>query len=106
MALYGPVQLGRVVSVIRCIGVATAPAAGTDWLVRGLRYGRRRYPMSFSRLPPHMLPYCNFRSLTPGVTNTRVMRFESVPHLKSFDGYGISTVCASTTPFGLALAPG
>ena len=24
----------------------------------------------------------------------------------SFGGYGISTVCASTTPFGLALAPG
>ena len=72
----------------------------------GLRYGRRRYSMSFSRLPPHMLPYCNFRSLTPGATNARVMRFESVPHLKSFDGYGISTVCASATPLGLALAPG
>ena len=26
--------------------------------------------------------------------------------LKSFDGYGISTVCASATPFGLTLAPG
>ena len=24
----------------------------------------------------------------------------------NFSGYGISTVCASTTPFGLALAPG
>ena len=33
------------------------------------------------------------------------MRFQSVPLLKSFDGYGISTVCASTTPLGLALAP-
>ena len=28
-----------------------------------------------------------------------------VPLLKFFGGYGISTVCASTTPFGLALAP-
>ena len=26
--------------------------------------------------------------------------------LNNFGGYGISTVCASTTPFGLALAPG
>ena len=26
--------------------------------------------------------------------------------LKLFSGHGISTVCASTTPFGLALAPG
>ena len=33
-------------------------------------------------------------------------RFKGVPVLKSFEGYGISTVCASTTPFGLALAPG
>ena len=31
--------------------------------------------------------------------------FGSVPLLKSFDGNGLSTVCASTTPFGLALAP-
>ena len=34
------------------------------------------------------------------------MPFQSVPLLKSFDGYGISTVCASATPFGLTLAPG
>ena len=33
-------------------------------------------------------------------------RFKSVLVLKSFGGYGISTVCASATPFGLALAPG
>ena len=33
------------------------------------------------------------------------MPFQSVPLLKSFDGNGISTVCASTTPLGLALAP-
>ena len=33
-------------------------------------------------------------------------RFSSVPVLKSFRGYGISTVCASATRFRLALAPG
>ena len=47
-----------------------------------------------------------FRSLTPGSTIARVTRFPSVPLLKSFGGYGISTVCASATPFGLTLAPG
>ena len=72
----------------------------------GLRYGRLKYPESFSRLLPCVLPYCNFRSLTPGATNARVTHFKSVPLLKSFSGYGISTVCASATPFGLTLAPG
>ena len=33
------------------------------------------------------------------------MPFKGVPVLNDFGGYGISTVCASTTPFGLALAP-
>ena len=47
-----------------------------------------------------------FRSLTPGATIARVTRFAGVPLLKYFDGYGISTVCASATPFGLTLAPG
>ena len=47
-----------------------------------------------------------FQSLTPGATIARVMSFISVPLLKYFDGYGISTVCASATPFGLTLAPG
>ena len=46
-----------------------------------------------------------FQSLTPGATIARVMSFQSVPVLKSFGGNGISTVCASTTPLGLALAP-
>ena len=31
------------------------------------------------------------------------MSFISVPLLKYFDGYGISTVCASATPFGRAI---
>ncbi len=47
-----------------------------------------------------------FRSLTPGATIARVRLQESVLWLNSFGGYGISTVCASTTPLGLALAPG
>ena len=49
-------------------------------------------------------PTC-FRSLSTGSTIARLMPFQSVPLLKSFGGYGISTVCASTTPLGLALAP-
>ena len=50
-------------------------------------------------------PTC-FRSLTPGSTIPRVMPFLRVILLKSFGGYGISTVCASATPLGLTLAPG
>ena len=47
-----------------------------------------------------------FRSLSPGATIARVKHFQGVLLLKSFGGYGISTVCASATPFGLTLAPG
>ena len=47
-----------------------------------------------------------FRSLSPGATIARLIPFESVTYLKSFGGYGISTVSASATPFGLTLAPG
>ena len=70
----------------------------------GLRYGLRGYTITFSRLPLSVLPYY-FRSLSTGSTIARLVPFQGVPLLKSFDGYGISTVCASTTPFGLALAP-
>ena len=72
----------------------------------GLRYGRLRYSRKlFSPSSTHTsLLY--FRSLSPGSTIARVMRFQGVTSLKSFGGYGFSTVCASTTPFGLALAPG
>ena len=45
------------------------------------------------------------QSLTPGSTIARVGLSLGVSSLKYFGGYGISTVCASTTPFGLALAP-
>ena len=47
-----------------------------------------------------------FRSLAPGSTIARVRSFQCVPVLKYFGGYGISTVCASATPFGLTLASG
>ena len=47
-----------------------------------------------------------FRSLSPHSTNGAVRLCSCVPVLNSFGGYGISTVCASTTPLGLALAPG
>ena len=48
----------------------------------------------------------NFQSLTARATNAWLVPSQSVPLLKYFDGYGISTVCASATPFGLTLAPG
>ena len=47
-----------------------------------------------------------FRSLSPGATIARVRLVSGVIILKAFDGYGFSTVCASATPSGLALAPG
>ena len=47
----------------------------------------------------------NFQSLTARATNAWLVPSQSVPLLKYFDGYGISTVCASATPFGLTLAP-
>ena len=71
----------------------------------GLRYGLRGYTITFSRLPLSVLPYY-FRSLSTGSTIARLTPFESVSYLKSFGGYGISTVCASATPLGLTLAPG
>ena len=61
--------------------------------------------MAFLAFLHNCFPTC-FRSLSTGSTIARLSRFESVPMLKSFGGYGISTVCASATPFGLTLAPG
>ncbi len=46
------------------------------------------------------------RPFSPGSTNGQVQLSPCVTMLNNFGGYGISTVCASTTPFGLALAPG
>ncbi len=71
----------------------------------GLRYGRLRYTLSFSRPRPTCFP--TLISVPYARGNHRPGHaFPGVPYLKSFGGYGISTVCASTTPFGLALAPG
>ena len=72
----------------------------------GLRYGRLIYtsqlfsPLSISDFSTDV------RSLSPRSTNAGVQISQCVPVLKYFGGHGISTVCASTTPRGLALAPG
>ena len=72
----------------------------------GLRYGRLIYtsqlfsPLSISDFSTDV------RSLSPRSTNAGVQISQCVPVLKYFGGHGISTVCASTTPLGLALAPG
>ena len=71
----------------------------------GLRYGRLVNTYTFSRPDTSSASLLKFQSLTPGATIARVTHFQSVPLVKSFGGYGISTVCASTTPCGLALAP-
>ena len=71
----------------------------------GLRYGRLQYPshlFSLQALHASLLFFSPFRPglPTPGswITHMSVCL--------NFSGYGISTVCASTTPSGLALAPG
>ena len=72
----------------------------------GLRYGRLVYPSQlFSPQSIADFP-TDVRSLSPESTNARVQISQCVPLLKYFGGHGISTVCASTTPSGLALAPG
>ena len=50
------------------------------------------------------LPYYNFGPLRPG-RPTPGSRYSDVSVCLKFGGHGISTVCASTTPIGLALAP-
>ena len=72
----------------------------------GLRYGLLRYSSKFFSPSSKCASLLYFRSLSTGSTIARLAPFQSVTSLKSFGGYGISTVCASTTPFGLALAPG
>ena len=72
----------------------------------GLRYGHLVNPYSFSRQCTITYFATNFRSLTPHSTNGGVRLCSCVPVFNDFGGYGIFTVCASTTPLGLALAPG
>ena len=67
--------------------------------------GTLSIPYSFSRQCAIACFATFVRSLTPRSTNGGVRLCSCVPVLKDFGGYGISTVCASTTPFGLALAP-
>ena len=67
--------------------------------------GALRVPHTFSRHKVHMLPYLCFSPFRPG-RPTPGFRFHYMSACLNLDGYGISTVCASTTPSGLALAPG
>ena len=61
-------------------------------------------PHSFSR---HKLYSLHLIRLAYARGNQRPVELHScVTVLNNWTGYGISTVCASTTPFGLALAPG
>ena len=71
----------------------------------GLRYGHLDVPHTFSRRQFRLLPYLNFSPFRPGRPTPGFHLFNMSACL-NLDGYGISTVCASTTPFGLALAPG
>ena len=61
-------------------------------------------PYTFSRHKLHLLRLIR---LAYARGNQRPVKLRScVSMLNSYAGYGISTVCASTTPRGLALAPG
>ena len=72
----------------------------------GLRYGLLRYPSKLFSPSSMCASLLYFRSLTTRSTIAWLTPFQSVTLLKSFGGYGISTVSASATPFGLTLAPG
>ena len=72
----------------------------------GLRYGLLANTYTFSRHGLHLISLIFF-ALFYARGNQRPVRLRlCVSILNSFGGHGISTVCASTTPFGLALAPG
>ena len=47
----------------------------------GLRYGRRRYSQSFSRLIPRTLPYSNFGPFRPGLPSPGSYTFKVSPNL-------------------------
>ena len=71
----------------------------------GLRYGRLQYTSHLFSPPCLCTSLLCFSPLRPGQP-TPGLQIDSVSVCLNFSGYGISTVCASTTPFGLALAPG
>ena len=61
-------------------------------------------PYNFSRPNPYLLPY--LFSVPFAQLNQRLgSAISKCPSGLRFGGYGISTVCASATPSGLALAP-
>ena len=70
-----------------------------------MRYGHLSIPYTFSRHRASRTSLLKFGPLRPGQP-TPGSRYLYVSVYLRFGGYGISTVCASTTPFGLALAPG
>ena len=71
----------------------------------GLRYGRLPHTYTFSRRLLSPLPY--YFSVPFARGNQRPgWSPHSCQYTEEFGGHGISTVCASTTPSGLALAPG
>ena len=70
----------------------------------GLRYGRLSIHQSFSRLSASRTSLLN--SVPFAQLNQRLgSAICKCPSGLRFGGYGISTVCASATPSGLALAP-
>ena len=71
----------------------------------GLRYGRLQCTSHLFSPPFLCASLLCFSPFRPGLP-TPGSQIDSVSVCLNFSGYGISTVCASTTPFGLALAPG
>ena len=71
----------------------------------GLRYGRLQYTSHLFSLHTPCASLLCFSPFRPGqpTPGSQLVRMSVC---LNFSGYGISTVCASTTPFGLALAPG
>ena len=66
--------------------------------------GTLAYPRAFLASEHRGLPYYISVPFAP-VYQRRGSAILKCPSDLSFGGYGISTVCASTTPLGLALAP-
>ena len=71
----------------------------------GLRYGRLKCTSHLFSPQISCASLLNFSPFRPGQP-TPGSQYVHVSVCLNFSGYGISTVCASTTPFGLALAPG
>ena len=71
----------------------------------GLRYGRLQYTSHLFSPPIRCTSLLLFSPFRPGLPSPGLQLLD-VSVCLNFSGYGISTVCASTTPFGLALAPG